>query len=227
LNGPGRLVEGPDPLIDLFVGDLEHGIEGSGIRAGMIKVVSEAEGITPDVNRVFRAAALAHRRSGAPITTHSHSPSRGGIAQQDLLSELGVPLERVVIGHAGDATDGKYLREMADRGSWLGFDRFGMSHTQSDGVRIRTLLDLLEAGYGDRLLLSHDAAVFSRITPPSWRAAHAPHWRMDTLHRMILPRLRAAGVDDATITLLMRDNPRRLLTGGARGSFSGEVPADG
>lgn len=216
LTGPGRLVEASDPLIDLFTADIATGIAETGIRAGVIKIASDAAGITADVERVFRAAAVAHRRTGVPITTHSHSPSRGGLAQQDLLAALGVPLDRVVIGHAGDATDPHYLRTLAGRGSWLGFDRFGMAHEQSDDVRIGMLLDLLDGGFGDRLLLSHDAAVFSRITPPSWRAAHAPQWRMDTLHRTILPKLRAAGVDEATLTGLLVDNPRRLLTGEAR-----------
>ncbi|GAA3910046.1 phosphotriesterase [Microbacterium invictum] len=227
LNGPGLLVDGPDPLVELFLGDIENGIEGSGIRAGMIKIASDAGGVTPDVARVFAAAAVAHRRTGVPITTHSHSPSRGGLAQQDLLSDLGVPLDRVVIGHAGDSTEPGYVRRLADRGSWLGFDRFGMTHMQSDEARIRTLLDLLHAGYTDQLLLSHDAAVFSRITPPSWRAAHAPRWRMDTLHRAVLPRLRADGVDEATLTRLMVDNPRRLLTGEARSAISGGIGAGG
>ncbi|GAA1466400.1 phosphotriesterase family protein [Microbacterium thalassium] len=211
MNGPGRLVDGPDPLIELFVGDIERGIAGTGIRAGMLKVVSDAEGITPDVERVFTAAAVAHAQTGVPITTHSHAPSRGGLAQQRLLSGLGVRLDRVVIGHSGDSTDLAYLRELADAGSYLGFDRFGMSHVGSDEDRVRMLLALLEAGYGDRIVLSHDAAVFSRVTPPSWRAGTVPQWRMDHLFTTILPRLAREGVDERTIAQLMVDNPRRLL----------------
>lgn len=212
-HGPGRLVGGPDPLIELFIGDIERGIAGTGIRAGMIKVASDTDGITPDVERVFTAAAVAHRRTGVPITTHSHAASRGGIAQQRLLGRLGVPLDRVVIGHSGDSTDLEYLRELADSGSFLGFDRFGMAHTGSDEDRVRTLLALLELGYAERIVLSHDAAFFSRVTPPSWRAREAPDWNMAHLSRSILPRLRAEGVDDATVRQLMVDNPRRVLAG--------------
>ncbi|GAA1152854.1 phosphotriesterase family protein [Nesterenkonia lutea] len=213
LNGPGRLVEGPDPLVELFLRDIQQGIAGTDLRAAMLKVCSDRAGITTDVAHVFTAAAHAHRSTGVPITTHSDPASRGGLDQQRLLGELGVDLERVVIGHSGDSTDLSYLRELADAGSFLGFDRFGMSHTGSDEDRIRMLLALLELGYQDRLLLSHDAAVFSRITPPSWRAAHAPQWSMDHLHRRILPRLRALGVDAALEHQLLVENPRRLLTG--------------
>src|SRR5690606_34672754 len=101
-----------------------------------------------------------------PITTHSDAAARGGLAQQDALSRLGVPLEHVVIGHSGDSLDLPYLRALADRGSYLGFDRFGMEHVGRDEDRIRMLRALLDAGYADRIVLSHDAAVFSRVTPP-------------------------------------------------------------
>lgn len=213
LNGPGLLVEGPDPLVDLFVGDLTRGIQGTGIRAGMIKIASDAAGITPDVEHVFTAASIAQNETGAPITTHSHAASRGGIEQQRMLSARGVPLDRIVIGHSGDSTDIDYLRELADNGSFLGFDRFGMAHTGDDGDRMRMLCELLELGYGDRIVLSQDAAFFSRITPPSWRAEHAPRWQMDHLSRRVLPELRERGVDDDTLRHLMVENPRRALAG--------------
>lgn len=212
-HGPGRLVGGPDPLVELFVGDIERGIAGTGVRAGMMKVVSDAEGITPDIERVFTAAAVAHQQTGVPITTHSHAASRGGLEQQRLLSSLGVPLDRVVIGHSGDSTDLDYLRELAANGSFLGFDRFGMEHVASDEGRIRTLLFLLEEGFADQIVLSHDAAFFSRVTPPSWRAVNTPHWHMENLSRRIIPRLRDEGVSEQTITQLMVDNPRTLLGG--------------
>jgi phosphotriesterase-related protein len=212
-HGPGGLVGGPDPLITLFVNDIERGIAGTTVCAGMIKVVSDAAGLTSDVTRVFTAAAEAHARTGVPITTHSHPASRGGLAQQDLLACRGVALDRVVIGHSGDATDLDYLRALADRGSYLGFDRFGMEHVARDEDRVRTLVALLDQGYAERIVLSHDAAIFSRVTPPSWRARAVPHWRMDTLATRILPRLRDMGVTDETIRTLLVDNPRRVLTG--------------
>lgn len=216
LNGPGRTVDGPDPLTELFLRDIREGIQGTFVRAGMIKVVSDAEGFTPDVERVFRSAAAAHRETGVPITTHSHAPSRGGLAQQRLLAELGVPLDRVVIGHAGDSPDLDYLMRLADAGSTLGFDRFGMTHMAPDEQRIATLVALLDRGYADRIVLSHDAAFFSRVTPPSWRARITPDWHMEHLHTGILPRLRAAGIGQDAIDAMMVENTRRILTGEAR-----------
>lgn len=213
LNGPGRLVNGPDALTDMLLRDITEGIAETDIRAGMIKVASDGRGLTEDVDRVFSAAALAHCETGVPITTHSEPAVHGGHQQQQRLSQLGVPLDRVVIGHSGDSTDIDYLSALADAGSFLGFDRFGMAHTGSDENRIHMLLELLERGYERQLVLSHDAAVFSRITPPSWRRVHAPSWRMDHLHNTVLPRLREYGVDRHLEYQLLVDNPRRVLTG--------------
>lgn len=210
---PGGPVDIPEPLEELFLRDIREGIAGTGIRAGMLKVYSDAKGITPDDARVFGAAASAHLQTGVPITTHSDSASRGGKDQQELLQRLGVPLERVIIGHAGDSPELDYLMELADAGSTLGFDRFGMEHTATDEQRISTLLALLQRGYADRIVLSHDAAFFSRITPPSWRSRMVPHWHIENLHTRILPRLRTCGVSEAVLETILVHNTKRLLAG--------------
>lgn len=210
-HGPGRPIDEPEPLIDLFVRDILEGIAGTPVRAGMIKVMTGADGITPDVARVMSAAAVAHRETGVPITTHSHPASRNGLVQQAFLGERGVPPDRIIIGHCGDTEDLDYLRELMNRGSTIGMDRFGMEHVLPDERRVRTVLRLLAEGYSDRMVLSHDAAVYSHVTPPSWRAQSAPRWRMDTIPRHILPALREAGVSVDEIDQLLVRNPRRLL----------------
>lgn len=210
-HGPGRLIDGPDPLIELFVRDIEDGIGGTAVRAGMLKVMTDADGITADVARVLTAAAVAYEQTGVPITTHSHPASRSGLAQQAFLSDRGVALDRVIIGHSGDCEDLDYLRELMENGSTIGMDRFGMEHVLTDERRVRTLLDLLERGYGDRIVLSHDAAIYSHVTPPSWRAGSAPHWHMENIPRRIVPMLKQAGVSDSELHLMLVENPRRLL----------------
>lgn len=217
LNGPGRLVDRSDPLAEMFYRDITEGIAGTRIRAGMLKVASGVHGMTEDVLRVFYAAGEAHRATGVPITTHSEASIRGGVEQQRVLAQRGVPLERVVIGHSGDSRDIGYLCALADEGSFLGFDRFGMEHLADDGDRLDTLVTLLEKGYEDHLLISQDAAVFSAMTPPSWRRSHAPHWHMEHIVDTVLPRLRRRGLTPELERTLLVDNPRRLLAGPASG----------
>ena len=211
-HGPGRLVGGPDPLLGLFLRDIQEGIAGTGVRAAVLKVVTDEQGLTPDVRRVMEAAATAQRRTGVPVTTHTHAPSRNGRDQLRFLLERGVPPDRIVIGHCGDSQDLDYLRELMDAGATIGMDRFGMEHVLPDDARLSTVLALLEGGYADRMVLSQDAAFFSRVTPPSWRAAHAPHWTMENLSRRIVPRLLERGATADQVHQLMVVNPARVLS---------------
>jgi phosphotriesterase-related protein len=128
------------------------------------------------------------------------------------LQARGVPPERVVVGHSGDTEDLNYLRRLLDGGATIGMDRFGMEHILPDDRRVATVLTLLRLGYAGRMVLSHDAACFSRMTPPSWRAVHAPHWHYENIPRRILPMLRAGGATEADIHQMMVTNPARLLS---------------
>ncbi|MDQ4051437.1 MAG: phosphotriesterase-related protein [Actinomycetota bacterium] len=210
-HGPGLLVDRPDPLVELFVRDIETGIADTGVRAAMLKVVTDRPGITDDVRRVMIAAAEAHLHTGVPITTHTHAPSQNGRDQLAFFHECGVAPERLIIGHCGDSQDLDYLRDLMDAGATIGLDRFGMEHVLSDEARIETLLALLRLGYAEKMVLSHDAAFFSRVTPPAWRAKHTPHWHMENIPRRVVPRLLAAGVSEDDIHQLLVVNPARLL----------------
>lgn len=214
LHGPGRLVDEPEPLVDLFVRDIEEGIAGTSVRAGMIKVMSEGPRLSETEERVFTAAASAQRRTGVPVTTHSVPSLRNGLVQQDFLRRQGVPPDRLIIGHSGDTEDLSYLRSIMDEGSTVGLDRFGMAHVLGDEARIDTVVRLAQLGYVDRMVLSHDAAFYSHVTPPSWRAAHAPQWQMDHLFRAVVPALMARGVSQAQIDQMLITNPGRLLAPG-------------
>lgn len=212
-HGPGRMIDRADPIIELFVRDIREGIAGGKVRAGLLKVMTGEPGLTEDVIRVMSAAAIAHQETGVTITTHSHPASHNGLVQQAFLCERGVAAERIIIGHSGDCEDLDYLRQLMDNGSTIGMDRFGMEHVLSNERRLRTVVALLESGYADRMVLSHDAAFYSHVTPPSWRARSAPTWRMDTISQTIIPMLLDAGVSSDEIAQMMVINPRRLLEG--------------
>lgn len=211
-HGPGRLVGGPEPLERMFRADVVDGIGDSGVRAGMLKVVTDAPGLTADITRVMSAAAVVHAETGVPITTHSNPHLRNGLDQARFLLERGARPDHLVIGHSGDSNDLDYLLALLDLGVTLGFDRFGMAHTGSDEQRTAMVLELLERGHARQLVLSHDSAYFSRVTPPSWRRQHAPQWTHDHLSRRIVPDLLDRGADQKDIDTMMIDNPRRLLT---------------
>src|SRR5579875_3675425 len=127
---PG-LIEGPEPMVEMFLADITDGIAGTGIRAGMLKCAIDAPGMTSDVERIMRAVAAAHLETsrdgpGVPITVHTHPASRTGTDVHRVLSEAGVSPSRVVLGHSGDTTDADHLSELAEWGYVLGMDRFGI-----------------------------------------------------------------------------------------------------
>ncbi|MEQ6900437.1 hypothetical protein [Nocardioides sp. YIM 152588] len=210
-HGPGRLVGGPDPVAALFRKDVVEGIGETGVRAGMLKVVTDEPGFTPDIERVMTAAAAVHVETGVPVTTHSNPHRRNGLDQARFLLERGVAPDHVVIGHSGDSEDLDYLLALLDTGVTLGMDRFGMAHTGSDEKRVGVVLALLDRGHADQLVLSHDSAYFSRVTPPSWRRVHTPEWTHDHLSRRVLPELLARGATQQDLDTMMIHNPARLL----------------
>lgn len=215
-HGPGLLVDGPDPLVEYFIRDIEEGIAGTGVRAAMLKVVADRPGLTPDVERVMTAAAVAHQHTGVPITTHTHAGSQNGRDQVAFLTAHGVEAERLIIGHCGDSEDLDYLRELMDSGATIGMDRFGMEHVLPDDRRVHTVLELLRLGFGEKMVLSHDAAFFSRVTPPSWRSRHAPNWHLENIPRRIVPELLAGGATEQDVHQMLVLNPARLLAPAGR-----------
>ena len=93
--------EVPDPMVDMFVADIAEGIAETGVKAAFLKCAIDEQGLTDGVARVMRAVGRAHRRTGAPITVHTHPGSQSGLAVKALLcEEEGVDPTRVVLGHS-------------------------------------------------------------------------------------------------------------------------------
>lgn len=210
-RGPGTLFGGPDRLAEFFVRDIAEGIGRTGVKAAMLKCASDRLGMTKGCERVFRAVAEAHLATGAPITTHSHSASRGGLEQQRLLGSLGVDLERVVIGHAGDSTDLAYLEELVAGGSCLGMDRFGIETISSFEDRVAVVAAMCERGHAGKMVLGHDSYCFNdRFDAEVVRRRH-PNYHLLHISRDVVPELRKRGVTGDQLHQLLVDNPRRIF----------------
>lgn len=209
--GPGTLLDGEEPMVELFVSDITNGIAGTDVRAGFLKCAIDAPGMTPGVERVMRAVARAHRITGAPITLHTDVHNHGGLLAQALLVEEGVELSRVVVGHSGDSTDLDYLKSLADAGSYLGMDRFGIDVLLAFDQRVDTVAALCAAGYAERMVLSQDASCYIDWFPAGALAQAAPNWHYEHIARDVLPALRERGVTDEQVRTMLVDNPRRYF----------------
>ena len=200
----------PDPMVGFFVRDITEGIADTGIKASIIKCATDEHGLTPGVERTLRACARAHRETGAPITTHTHSATHRGRDQQRVFLEEGVDLSRVVIGHCGDTTDLDYLRELMDAGSTIGMDRFGIDVYLPTDERVRVVAELCEQGYADRMVLSHDASCFIDWFPQEVMDM-SPNWNFNHIPDDVLPAMRERGVTQDQIDQMLVENPRRIF----------------
>jgi phosphotriesterase-related protein len=205
-----------DAMAELFVRELTEGIGSTGIRAGIIKIASGPGQITDYEKTVLQAAAKASNATGAPITTHTDQGTMGD-QQQKLLTELGVPASRIVIGHSCGTDDHAYHMGIARGGSYLGFDRFGIDMLFPDAKRVASLVRLIRAGAGDRVVVSHDSVWCWKGEPiPAERLAAIGDEAFDPtfFSRKIIPRLREEGIAEQAIDDLLVANPRRLFEGG-------------
>jgi len=205
----------PDEIADIFVREIEVGIADTGIRAGVIKVANDMGGVTPEGERVLRAAARALKRTGCPISTHQWAPEQVGARQVEIFREEGAPMDRICIGHSADTTDVDYLESLLQAGVFLSLDRYPGSPGRPDWRhRNATLTALIDRGWADRLLVGHDS-------PPLPAAAGAAEvvrerpTRYLFLRSVALPALAAEGVDPDIIERIQREVPRRFLTGEA------------
>lgn len=206
----------PDSIAPLFIKELTDGIEGTGIKASLIKAATGAGGVTEAGEIILRAVARAHKSTGAPISTHTFAPQQVGKQQVDIFEDEGVDLSRVCVGHSNDTEDLDYLLGLLGRGVWLGLDHFpGNSSSGGPTKKGRILLvkRLIDAGYGHRIMLSHD---FNTTIHRSNMAAQEDRWKSNPdgflyIKRRVLPALLDLGVSDQQVRMLNEDNPKMFF----------------
>jgi phosphotriesterase-related protein len=206
-------VLGMDPdadrrLCDMFVDEIERGVPGTGLKAGILKVGTSLPPFTDYEKYVFRAAAMASRATGTPITTHTDGVL--GDEQLNYLTALGVPAARIVIGHCCGNPDHDYHMRIIDGGAFAGFDRFGMEHLRLDADRVASLLELRRKQVLGSVVISHDSVWcwLGRFQPKDHPAPKNQPLRFT---RVIAPMLEEAGMTRAEIEGMLTANPRRYF----------------
>jgi phosphotriesterase-related protein len=206
--GPGTLLDGDEPLDELFRRDIEEGIQGTDIKAAMLKCAVDHDGLTDHIQRVLRACCRVHHQTNTPMTVHTHAPTERGLDVLKVLKEEGVDPRRVVLAHCGDSADIDYLEKLLQSGATLGMDRFGLNILLPFEDRVNTVAALCESGYDDRMILSHDANCFTDWFPPELHDQVTPDWHFLHIHNDVLPALRERGVTDEQIDQMLVHTPR-------------------
>lgn len=188
-------------LAEWMLSELQGEIEESGVQAGWIKLSAGDDGLTACETKILRAAATAGRKTNAAIGSHT---IRGWVVREQLniIEALGYSAERFIWIHTQAELDFELHLEMARRGAWLEYDAIG----NDDEYDLQNIERLLDADLGDRLLLSHDRGWYDPALPGG--GIPKPY---TYLQDQFLPKLRAAGVDEATIYQLTCANPYRAF----------------
>jgi phosphotriesterase-related protein len=187
-----------------MIAELTQGVDGTGIRAGIIgEIGAHGSFLTAQEERVLRAAARAQRATGAALTTHA-SMYPVGTAQLVVLQEEGVDPSRVIVGHCDTYLDREYHLAVLRAGAYVQFDTVGRVHMNPDERRADALVALLRDGWAGRLLLSSD-----RCHRSDMHAFGGVGY--DVVFTRFFGMLRERGVSDGELDFLTIENPRRVL----------------
>jgi len=192
-----------EELRQWMTGELLDEVEESGVQAGWIKLSAGDDGLTECEAKILRAAAAAGAATNACIGSHT---IRGRVVQDqlDIIEAAGYTPERFIWIHTQAEPDFDLHLEMARRGAWIEYDAIGGEETDED--YIRRILRVLDAGLGDRLMLSHDRGWYDPAQPDGGTPRPFTY-----ISEQFLPQLRAAGVDEPTIRQLTQINPFRAF----------------
>jgi predicted metal-dependent phosphotriesterase family hydrolase len=195
-----------DAIADEIVNDIEEGVNGTGIRPGIIgEIGADKWFISAAEERSFRAAARAHLRTGLTISTHA-ARWPVGLEQARLLAEEGVDPRRVIIGHADTVPIPEYHLSLARLGCYVCFDSIGTGTGYDLSRAVDYVMGLVRAGFAGQVLLSHDVFLRGHL-----RADGGPGYGY--LLTDFLPLLVGAGLDAEEARSLVTSNPHRALTG--------------
>ncbi len=223
----GRQKDGVQRLADLFIREITEGMEDphgkwgerfTTVKAGIIKCATSTW-LRPSERRNHEAAAIASRETGCPITTHT--TDGGGLEQAELFLKHKVRPEKIIIGHQGNKDDRtedeeiEYHRRIAQSGCYVQFDRVGSGTKYGHEKLARQIRALVEAGFGKQVLLAHDHVPYF-FGDYAAEKKKASSWKFEesdfTIALTSLPEaLKAVGVSDQQIEMMLIHNPRRVL----------------
>lgn len=183
-----------------MLSELQDGIEATGVQAAWIKLSAGDEGQSKAETKILEAAVRAGLATNAVIGSHTR---KGKVVetQLDILEHLAYPASRFIWIHTQTEPDFGWHLELAARGVWLEYDAIG-SDGWDDNFFIRHIMKLVEAGYEKQILLSHDRGWYDPSKPLG--GVQKPFSYLSTT---FLPKLQAAGFDEASIQTLTHDNP--------------------
>lgn len=204
-------------LSEHFVAELTEGIAGSSIKAGVIGEIGTGPQITPTDEKQIRAAALAHKETGAKINIHLYPWGKETLRILAILNEYGVAMENICICHLDVLLDHDHMKAVLDKGVYIEFDDFGKEFYiisepgefaggsfSTDIERVRMIRKLVEEGYQAQILAANDLAM--KIMLHRYGG-----WGYDHILHNIVPMMLAEGIHESAIKQIVYQNPHSFL----------------
>ena len=201
---PDTMRDAKEPdLANLWTRELIEGMEGTPVRAGFIKLAMSDDGPTDLEIRNLKAAAKASLETGAIIASHTIG---GKVVRKemDVLEQAGLDLQRFIWVHAQTEPDLPVLLEAAHRGTWLELDSVGAPY-QSQTDLLGMAVSLIEAGFVEQLLFSHDAGWYNPGSPDG--LPEGGYRGYTALVKDFIPKLLKLGVSEERVQIITEKNP--------------------
>ena len=205
-----------------FIDDITKGCDGTDIKAGFLKA-SMDDVPTEWTKKIHHAVGIASQETGANIFLHTYCPKETPRHQLALLKEVGTDMNKVVVDHLPETTDLDFIKWIYDQGAWLGIDRFPIilfpgEYAVPTESRFKFIKAILDAGLGDRVLISHDYALTSTLfdnQPEDVKAYIAEEipYRLLFFKKYAIPKFAEMGVDPEYLWRLTYENPKKFFEG--------------
>ena len=202
---------------DLMVGELTEGVDG--ICAGYIGEIGISEIFDDKERRVLRAAAIAHKKTGAAINVHINPWTTNGIEAADILLSAGVAPDKICISHVDVENREDYIYALLQKGVYIEFDNFGKEYYirrevrnsgyglfVHDTERVTLLKKLIDDGFVNQLLLACDVCLKNLLHKYGG-------WGYDHVLSNIVPMMEDEGITQEQILTMLQKNPADWLCG--------------
>ena len=202
---------------DLMVGELTEGVDG--ICAGYIGEIGISEIFDDKERRVLRAAAIAHKKTGAAINVHINPWTTNGIEAADILLSAGVAPDKICISHVDVENREDYIYALLQKGVYVEFDNFGKEYYirrevrnsgyglfVHDTERVTLLKKLIDDGFVNQLLLACDVCLKNLLHKYGG-------WGYDHVLSNIVPMMEDEGITQEQILTMLQKNPADWLCG--------------
>lgn len=205
-----------DQIYQLLLEECQRGVVDTNIYPGIMKAASGPDGLDDYTIKLHRAIGRVAAEMDLPIFCHHNPLSKCGLQIIDILEDVGVPANKIILGHTGDSNDISYIESLLQRGCYVGMDRFGYCNMGNDlEHRVNTICTLAEKGYSNRMILSHDLAVFMGVYDywPEFVKNGLFHPDIDYtfLFEKAIPELKKNGVTDQELIQMLQVNPKNIF----------------